>query len=80
MSSLFFCTPAKRVVSFTKKNINTPVGEYIFLMYSQIFQEKDLENILPYLSQDALQQFNEAKKNITEQKVLTGQQYIPFEG
>lgn len=70
----------KRVVSFAKENINTPVGEYIFLMYSQIFQEKDLETILPYLSQDALQKFNEVRKNITEQKVLTGQQYIPLEG
>ena len=68
-----------RLVWFMNENIHIPIGEYVFLMYSTIFKEKDLVNILPRLSENALLKYNASRVIKPTQSVLLGQQYIPFE-
>lgn len=68
-----------RLVWFVKENIQIPIGEYVFLMHSTIFKEKDLVNILPRLSENALLKYNASRVVKPTQSVLLGQQYIPFE-
>jgi thiol-disulfide isomerase/thioredoxin len=73
-------TYKKNILSFIHDNIRNPVGEYIFLTYFPLLQEKELNDILPNLSENVRQKYLERKGIITPTKITVGQPYIPFLG
>ena len=62
------------LVSFVKNNSNNAAGEYMFLLMGKAIREKEMNEILPLLSAEMQQKYNESK--IT--KDLVGHAYIPF--
>ena len=70
----------QNIISFVKANGKQPVGEYVFLMYAQSLKEKDLKDILPVLSENVRQKYEEQKNPLNIPKITVGQQYIPFKG
>lgn len=70
----------KNVLSFIHDNIHNPTGGYIFLMYSQMLQEKELNEILSNLPENVLRKYNEMKGLVGHSKISVGSQYLPFSG
>jgi thiol-disulfide isomerase/thioredoxin len=70
----------KNVLSFIHDNIHNPTGGYIFLMYSQMLQEKELNEILPNLPENVLRKYNERNGLVDNPKISVGSQYLPFSG
>jgi thiol-disulfide isomerase/thioredoxin len=74
------------LISLMKENIENSLGEYFFLSYSQMIKEKERNEILPLLSKEAKQKYDDIKQKHDEKantrKVVIeeGQTYINFTG
>jgi len=70
----------QNIHSFVLINIDNSVGEYIFLLYSQVLQENDKNDILSKFSESAFNRYNEIYQRHSIAQIFTGQPYIPFQG
>ncbi len=68
----------KNLLLLIKENYNNPLGEYFFLSFSQVMKEKELNEIIPNLSENVQEKYYELKNAKNTRKELTGQQYLPF--
>jgi peroxiredoxin len=70
------------LISLMKENIENPLGERYFLSFSQIIKEKDRNEILPLLSKEAKQKYDDITKEANSPKVVIkeGQTCINFTG
>jgi thiol-disulfide isomerase/thioredoxin len=68
------------LISFLKENAKNSVGEYFFLSFSPAIKEKELNEILPNLTEEAKQKYYDKKNATIPQPVTEGRQYIPFKG
>ena len=70
----------KNVSSFIEKNRDNPVGEYLFLIYSQLLSKEDREELLPYLSEKGQQRYDKIEEMRHPETVSPEGQYLPFSG
>jgi thiol-disulfide isomerase/thioredoxin len=70
------------LMAVIKGNIENPAGESLFLMYSQAFKEKERNEILPLLSEQAKQKYDDmiTQANAPKTGIAEGQTYINFTG
>ncbi|MDR0811349.1 MAG: AhpC/TSA family protein [Paludibacter sp.] len=64
------------LVSFVKANAANAAGEYIFLSLGTAIKEKEMNEILPLLSDEISQKYSNRQNNIS--KITVGQKYLPF--
>ncbi|MDR2853718.1 MAG: AhpC/TSA family protein [Prevotellaceae bacterium] len=66
----------ENLVAFVRENATNAAGEYIFSLFGNAIKEKEMNEILPLLSDEMQQIYNNRTKNIS--KIQLGQKYIPF--